>query len=237
MFEGASLREGVNSSDSTRRILIQGESGSGKTTLLRHVTSLWASGASEALSERFKFVLYVDASRGRGSSLLQTIAEQCVDARGYVISEDDVFNLLKLYQRRALLLIDGYEHIGKLDDDVIDVMRRAMFREACVVVTSLNSHVTKHVTRMFDARFLVAGLQTSAVERFISHYAHVTHTPEAAVAALTNQIAGKDSNIVQLFAKNPTLCMMMGLVLEQEANSLDITTQNGKHSISESISH
>ena len=182
------------------------------------------------MSDRFKFVIYVDASRGTGASLMQTIAEQSVDATRYVISGDDVFNLIKLYQRRTLLLIDGYEHIGKLDDDVIDVMRRAMFRDACVVMTSLSSHVTKRVSRMFDARLLVAGLQTSAVERFVRHYAEVTRTPEVALTSLANQIVANESSIVQVFATNPTLCMMMALTGEPETH-LQVSTQYGTYEL------
>lgn len=191
------------------------------------MTSLWASGSVEWLSERYKFVIYVDASRGTGATLLQTIAQQSVDARSYVISEDDVFNLIKLYQRRTLLLIDGYEHIGKLDDDVIDVLRRAMFREACVVMTSLSSHVTRHATRMFDARFLLTGLQTCAVQRFVTHYAHVMCAPEVALTSLTDQLAAAETNVTQLFAVNPMLCMKMALVAQHE-QSLQANTYYGK---------
>ena len=152
-----------------KRILIEGEAGVGKTTLLKYITEQWAKNLNPNLQEKFKLVMYVDLRTARSGNLLETILEQCLPDY-YKRSSDELYNIFKMYQKRALFILDGYENIKTLEDEFLDLLHKAMFRECSIVMATRSNHVSRALLKQFDTRLLVAGIEADAREGMIGEW-------------------------------------------------------------------
>lgn len=211
-----------------RRVLLEGDVGVGKTTALKYLAEQWSRQLAPRLVDAFKLVLYVDLKVARGGGgLLETLLAQCLPPHQQR-TVDQLYNVLKQHQKRVLLILDGYEYVTAVDDDVWDVLQRAMFRDCSVVLSARSERVTSALTKLFDRRLLVAGVMTSSREQLISRYAQMSEASSEVLTPLLERLQQEDDSLVQLYSVNPSLCLFMCLLV-QHGQKLDFTSYTGPY--------
>ena len=208
-----------------RRALIEGQAGVGKTTMAKYFVGEWAKARDEGLVEKFKLVFYLDLRTAIPGDVLGTIAEQCLP-ENYKKSVDELYNIIKGAQKRALFILDGYEYLKGLDDEFMDLLHKTMFKDCYIAVLLQNQFVSPALQRLFDTRLTVLGLRPEATDDFVQNYIKFSETSPELYEHLNLKLHQPDQGILHMFALNPLHCMCVCLITEYDelANFTTLTT-------------
>ena len=154
-----------SSPDKCDKILMKGDPGMGKTTQCKKISWDWAM----RLFTYFRIVFFVFLKFVKPGDIIENIIiKQNPYMKGLEITEQKLRDVLRLFGRECLLILDGLdEHAVGTNEDVLSIIRGEKYLKCNIIVTS-RPHSTSDIEKYFPTIVRVEGFTRSKAKQFTS---------------------------------------------------------------------
>ena len=151
--------------DKCDKILMKGDPGMGKTTQCKKISWDWA----KTLFTYFRIVLFVFLKLVKPGDVIENvIIKQNPYMKGLEITEQKLRDVLRLFGRECLLILDGLdEHALGTNEDVLSIIKGEKYLKCNIIVTS-RPHSTREIESYFPTVVRVEGFTRNKAEQFAS---------------------------------------------------------------------
>ncbi|XP_071852618.1 uncharacterized protein [Apostichopus japonicus] len=152
----------------TKRQIIEGEPGYGKSTLTLQLLYDWCKSFSNTSSRGVDVIIYLRLRQLGGVESIFSAIRQFILPRDSDISEEDIKEILN-NMSSVLVLLDGFDEYPdqeSTETDIYHIMKKNMFREFNVILTTRPSRVPTYFARHSD-RFRLTGFGEEARRKYV----------------------------------------------------------------------
>ena len=174
------------------------------------------------MRQNFKLIFLLDLRRVT-SDLVSSVITQCLPL-SYRKSHQEVADLLRNHQKNVCFILDGLEDLQSSHDaDIMEVIYRDLYKDCGVVLTANTSYPSQSLSKYFDTKLILLGLDRQQPEDLVQVYKHLAKVPTKTLADLAAKLATENETTFSVLGRNPLYCLCMCLIAEMD-KSLDFET-------------
>ena len=201
---------GGKHSQAPKRILVYGRPGIGKTVFTQKTIFDWSQQRCKGKLGTFELVLLVKLRHVRNfedvPSLLRDSKLLAADGE---ISVDELYHYVRDHQEKVLLILDGYDENGALNQSPVrEIWERRQLRDCCVVITTRHMKADE-LRGPSDAQFEIDGFDSVRQVEFARRFLKDEEDVEAFLEYLEQQD-------LEEIAEIPLLLLMLCLVWQEK---------------------